>query len=159
LQGISTFLQIHIYSKTIKKKKIIGRILIIFHNKLRKKSFKNSFVWKSYCGEKGHVRLMSSNAFGFFECILRQKPLKMFHIRKDFFLKIALWIVECSLYGRTLELGKFGIGPPLNFYILYKKGLLNESFEDLRHIPLHLLAKWKVSIFLECSKDRPFFYL
>jgi hypothetical protein len=38
--------------------KLFGGILIIFHNKLLKKSFKKSFVWKSYFGDKGHVILM-----------------------------------------------------------------------------------------------------
>jgi hypothetical protein len=37
---------------------LIKEILIIFHNKLPKKSFKNSFVWKGYFGEKKHARLM-----------------------------------------------------------------------------------------------------
>jgi hypothetical protein len=30
----------------------IETILIIFHNKLQKQSLKNSFIWKSYFGEK-----------------------------------------------------------------------------------------------------------
>jgi len=37
---------------------LIGAILIIFHNKLQKESFKKSFVWKHYFGEKGHAGLM-----------------------------------------------------------------------------------------------------
>jgi cytochrome b6 len=44
LQRICAFLQIHKNLKMIKKKYwVIGAILIIFHNKLQKKSF----IWKS----------------------------------------------------------------------------------------------------------------
>ncbi len=55
-----------IFIKKIIKKKIwlIGAILIIFHNKLQKKSFKNSFIWKNYFGEKGQAMLMWGNTCG-----------------------------------------------------------------------------------------------
>jgi hypothetical protein len=43
----------------IKKKKVIyWPTLTDFHNKLQQISFKNSFVSKSYFGEKGHASLI-----------------------------------------------------------------------------------------------------
>jgi hypothetical protein len=42
----------------IEKNWLIGTILIVLHNKLQKKKFKNSFIWKSYFGDKIHVILM-----------------------------------------------------------------------------------------------------
>jgi len=51
---------VHFYKFIFNKKTIkiffwfIGAILIIFHNKLHKKSL----IWKSYVGEKEHAKLM-----------------------------------------------------------------------------------------------------
>jgi hypothetical protein len=55
---------VHFYKFIFNKKMIkfffwlIGAILIIFHNKLQKKSFEKIIIWKNYFGEKGHARLM-----------------------------------------------------------------------------------------------------
>jgi hypothetical protein len=51
---------------------LIREFLIIFHYKLQKKLFKNSFIRKNYFGEKRNARLMKNNACGSFDLILTQ---------------------------------------------------------------------------------------
>jgi len=52
-QGIKTLWKFHIYSKMMKKNMSCTWIIIsIYYNKLQKKLFQNSFIWKSFFGKK-----------------------------------------------------------------------------------------------------------
>jgi hypothetical protein len=52
---------------------------------LQKKSFKKSFVWKSCFGEKGHAKLIYTNACGSFESHF--DPHTYYTLQKNVFLK------------------------------------------------------------------------
>jgi hypothetical protein len=78
LQGIKTFSDIHIYSKTMKKKHVMYWTTInIYYYKPQKKLFQNSFIWKSFFCEKGHEVIFYSNPIGSLYPICTQMILWM----------------------------------------------------------------------------------